>query len=364
MSSVSSSVRRWPLIRAILPLALSAAWLASANLAAQSFKPGDLAPAPSRSAQPASLEARTQALNDVFHDYWQDTLKRSPMMASAIGDHRYDDQLSDYSVQAYNAALERGLDFIERLGAIDTTGMSAQEKLKKRLLVDHLVDQQESSVCKPWQTPVTQSSGIQVDLPALVEVLRFASADDYYHYIARLDEVPAALMQISTDLMLGEQVGRSEPQSTMRHVLAEANEIASVNPDSTPFAYPLHQFPSGISQQQQAEIRASVLTAIRTKVQPAYLHFARYLAASYIPKANPKPGAPTQSKRAVCNAPLYADSAKVVELRLRAQKALGKNFDLQAFHNEIVDHGAVPSDILEQRVNAWIEQQQNGQAKK
>jgi uncharacterized protein (DUF885 family) len=49
---------------------------------------------------------------------------------------------------------------------------------------------------------------------------------------------------------------------------------------------------------------------------------------------------------------------KILELRAKAQKALGKNFHLQAFHDEVLDSGALPLDILEQRVNAWIAQQQ------
>jgi uncharacterized protein (DUF885 family) len=48
---------------------------------------------------------------------------------------------------------------------------------------------------------------------------------------------------------------------------------------------------------------------------------------------------------------------KILELRARAEKALGTKFDLQAFHDEVVDAGALPLDVLETRVNAWIEAQ-------
>ena len=48
----------------------------------------------------ASLADRRQALNDLFHDYWEDRLKHDPEFASEIGDLRYNDQISDYSVAA------------------------------------------------------------------------------------------------------------------------------------------------------------------------------------------------------------------------------------------------------------------------
>lgn len=46
---------------------------------------------------------------------------------------------------------------------------------------------------------------------------------------------------------------------------------------------------------------------------------------------------------------------KIIELRDRARKALGKRFDIRAFHDEILRGGALPLDVLEARVNAWIE---------
>ena len=280
----------------------------------QSFKPKDLAPAPQRNqSAPESLQARTQQLNQVFHDYWEDTLKHSPEMASSIGDKRYDDQLSDYSANAYNDSLARGEGFIERLGTIDTTGMSDQEKLSKRLLVYDLVDQQEGAVCEPWQTPVTQFYGIQVDLPMLAEMLIFTSSDDYDHYVARLNKVPAAMLQISTDMMLGEQSGRTEPQYIMQKVLAQVNALASAKPEDTPFASPLQHFPASISAADRAQIRTAVLTAIRTKVQPAYAHFAKYLAAQYIPHARTQLGIWANTDGNTCYAHLV-DSFTTTEL--------------------------------------------------
>ena len=45
---------------------------------------------------------------------------------------------------------------------------------------------------------------------------------------------------------------------------------------------------------------------------------------------------------------------KFKELRAAAQKELGAAFDLRAFHDEVLRHGAVPLDLLEQNVKAWI----------
>jgi uncharacterized protein (DUF885 family) len=48
---------------------------------------------------------------------------------------------------------------------------------------------------------------------------------------------------------------------------------------------------------------------------------------------------------------------KFRELRERAQKELGPKFDLRKFHDEMLDGGTLPLDMLEARTDKWIAQQ-------
>jgi prolyl oligopeptidase len=49
---------------------------------------------------------------------------------------------------------------------------------------------------------------------------------------------------------------------------------------------------------------------------------------------------------------------KMQSLRDNAEQALGDDFDIRAFHDELLGAGSVPLDILEQRMNAWLASQQ------
>ncbi len=48
---------------------------------------------------------------------------------------------------------------------------------------------------------------------------------------------------------------------------------------------------------------------------------------------------------------------KIIELRLRAEKALGSAFDLRDFHDHVLSAGGIPLAILEARIDAWIKEQ-------
>jgi uncharacterized protein (DUF885 family) len=45
---------------------------------------------------------------------------------------------------------------------------------------------------------------------------------------------------------------------------------------------------------------------------------------------------------------------KIIALRERAQKTLGKKFDIRTFHDEVLDNGPLPLSMLETRVDDWV----------
>ncbi len=48
---------------------------------------------------------------------------------------------------------------------------------------------------------------------------------------------------------------------------------------------------------------------------------------------------------------------KIRELREKAKQQLGSHFDIKTFHDEIIDAGAMPLDLLDARVTRWIQGQ-------
>jgi uncharacterized protein (DUF885 family) len=45
---------------------------------------------------------------------------------------------------------------------------------------------------------------------------------------------------------------------------------------------------------------------------------------------------------------------KIIELRRRAEKALGAKFSVAEFHDEVLKDGAIPLEVLESKIDRWI----------
>ena len=249
--------------------------------------PGALAGA---HAPAASVEDSSKALNTIFKDYWEDVLQHSPEMASTLGDKRYNDQISDYSVKAYNEGLERQQGFLLRLAAIDPAGLSAQEKTSRDLLMRTFTENAEAAEFKPWEMPLNQMGGIHSTYPQLVAELSFTSVRDYDDWIARLHAIPRAFSQVTENMSIGVEDQRVPPKYLLEKALAQVKELGNQKPEDSPLALPLKKFPASVSAADQERIKTEMLAVIGKEVLPAYQRFARFLEASYVPAGREKPG--------------------------------------------------------------------------
>jgi len=244
----------------------------------------------SASASVASVEERRKALNAVFQDYWEDRLEHDPEFASSIGDQRYNDKISDYSVKAVNAELEREQNFLLRLAAIDPAGFTTQETTSRELLLRRLADDQEAADFKEWEMPVNQMDGIYDTYPQLVAQLSFKTVKDYDDWIARLHAIPEAFEQVIANMAIGIEDGRVPPQYLLEKVLEQVQALAGQKAEESPLALPLKKFPAGIPAAEQERIKTEMLDAIQKEVLPAYTRFARFLKVSYVPAGRNEPG--------------------------------------------------------------------------
>jgi len=115
-------------------------------------------------------------------------------------------------------------------------------------------------------------------------------------------------------------------------------------------------------------LQDEMLRAIRLVVDTGihYKHWTRQQVVDYFHahSAIDEPDVQAQTDRYIA-VPAQALSykigqLKILELRERARRQLGDKFDLRAFHDHVLDAGALPLDMLDTRMNEWVLAQSKG----
>ncbi len=238
----------------------------------------------------ASVEDRRAALNGIFQQYWDEYLERNPEFASAIGDTRYNDKISDYSVKEVNGWLQREQDLLMKLAQISPAGLTESETMSREMLMRSFADDIEGSEFKEWEMPVNQMDGIYSTYPQLVAELSFKTVKDYDDWIARLHQIPTAFNQVTQNMELGIEDRRVPPKYLLEKAMEQVKTLAGQKPEDSPLALPLKKFPASIPAAEQERIREEMLAAISKEVLPAYTRFARFMEVTYVPAGRTEPG--------------------------------------------------------------------------
>jgi uncharacterized protein (DUF885 family) len=250
-----------------------------------------LAPwARSQNTNTAPPEERRKTLNALFQQYWDEQLEYSPELASVIGDKRFNDKITDQSVKAFNQHLASESALLLKLAAIDATGLSDQEKISQRLLIQQISDDEEAADFKEWEMPVDQLGGIYSQYPQLVEQLPFESVKDYDDWLARLRAIPTAFDQVVTNMSIGIEDKRVPPRFLLQKTLDNVKQLADQKAEDSPLSMPLKKFPAAIPAADQERIKKEMLSVIGKQVLPAYQRFARFIEVTYIPAGRTEPG--------------------------------------------------------------------------
>ncbi|HEY2232308.1 MAG TPA: DUF885 family protein, partial [Candidatus Angelobacter sp.] len=146
---------------------------------------------------------RLAAQNALFEEQYESDLRNSPERATAFGDYRYNDKLSDHSLAGIAQRHKTDEDFLKRLQAIPTAGFSDQDQLSHDLLARALEQRIADFALKEYEMPINQQGGIHTGLADLPLSVPFDSVKHYEDYIARLHHVPRVFNQTTEVLRAG-----------------------------------------------------------------------------------------------------------------------------------------------------------------
>jgi uncharacterized protein (DUF885 family) len=249
--------------------------------------------------------AAAQALHRLLDSEWEWHLVQFPERATELGDHRYDDRVTDQSPAAITARRDHHRVRLAEIHAIDRSKLAGEDRLSWDVLafnaeLDVRGDELYRSVAPGRDLPfsaddspfqVNQMAGPQFNLPRLTLATRFANEADYRHYLARLNALPVSLQQQRAILEAGRSTGWIPPKIAIARLPGQFASLLNADLTHHPLFAPFQKFPSEVPEATQAGLSAAAAHTIRDVVIPALQGFRDYLATTYVPAGTATLGA-------------------------------------------------------------------------
>lgn len=225
-------------------------------------------------------------LHKLFEDYFERSLQLNPLQATFIGDHRYDDSLTNNLSAKHIAealAVDRqALDAALKLGQ---RPLSQPDRLSLEIFSSDLRTSIEGAQFPGELAPINQFSSLPTLMPVLgsgMSAQPFATAADYDRFLRRMQDYVVWSDQAITNMREGVRRNVTYPRILMEKVLPQLAELIVADAEKSLFYQPLVKFPEAISGADQQRLRAAYRAAISDEINPAYQRLHDFIRDEYL----------------------------------------------------------------------------------
>lgn len=222
-------------------------------------------------------------LHAFFAEEWERGLRENPESASFEGDKRFNDRLSDNSLEAIAASEAADREALARLKRFHRSKLSPADQLN----YDTYLWLQEKSVqrqaFREYLQPMGHQGGVQT-ADGLVEGLAFNETRDYRDWLARMRALPKAIDQTIALMREGVKAGNVPPRVLMQRVPAQIAAQIVDDPAASPFYRPFAKFAAGVPESERAALQAEARKVVAEQIVPAYRKLQTYFNDDYLPK--------------------------------------------------------------------------------
>jgi uncharacterized protein (DUF885 family) len=240
---------------------------------------------------PPAADRDTGPLEILIDREWEWRLEQSPLFATGIGDHRFDDRLPEMSFEAIAARADDTQGFLDELHRIDRTTLSGPAGIDRDMFEQQLRERVEAFRFGEHLLPINADSGFHTSFALLPQGTPYASVDDYEKYLARLRAFPRYVDQQIALMREGLRTGMTISRAALAGIETSIEPLAADDIEGHPLWQPFERIPSVVDAPDRDRLRDEGRAAMTRDVIPAYRAFLAFMTTEYVPGARETLGA-------------------------------------------------------------------------
>jgi uncharacterized protein (DUF885 family) len=245
--------------------------------------PMAVATAPAAAAVAPTESARLQAL---FDQYFEELLRQKPLLATSIGDPRYNaDFVVDIAPAAIAAEQKLQRSSLAAIAAIDRSRLSPKDQLsydifkaaRERDIAGFRFPGELLPLNQFYSTPnsfaqLGSGNGMQP----------FRTVEDYDNFLKRINGFAAWGEQAIVNMREGVRRGYTLPRILAERTLPQLQAHVVAQPEDSLYWGPVRNLPESFPAAERARLTQAYRTAIQTQVVPTYRRLHDYIRDEYL----------------------------------------------------------------------------------
>ncbi|MEP6504305.1 MAG: DUF885 domain-containing protein [Betaproteobacteria bacterium] len=243
---------------------------------------------------------------------WQWQMQQFPEYATELGDHRYDDRLTDASPAAVDKRDEHERAQLKALKKIDVSVLTGEDRISYDFalyLAQIAVDWQRYPALRT--RVITGMDGVHLELPSMMRDFPVRTEADAQHALARLKAMAARIAQDLAWAREGKRVGWVPFKASLGMVPDQIDGLVARAVDQNPLVDPFMRLPADMPEARKTALRNEATVVLQQQVFPALLELRKAIVDELLP-ASPENGAMSS----------YPDGEAIYRLSMREQTTL------------------------------------------
>lgn len=244
---------------------------------------------PAGSTASPSREQAAAALEQLLNESFEASLPLNPILATSIGDDRFNDQLPNFLSPGQRAkAHSFAIEWLGKIREIDRDLLARQDQISYDIFIYQAEQGLEGEQYPSELLPIDQTNSFPSFLAQLGSgrsLQPFKTVKHYDDFLKRIAAGVVCLDQARANMAEGIERGVVQPRVVMEKVLPQlsAHIVAPATVKQSVFYQPIDNMPADFSTADKARLTRLYRQMILEQVVPAYQRLHDYIATEYMP---------------------------------------------------------------------------------
>lgn len=232
--------------------------------------------------------SQTEQLKEIYNNYFDEQLQLNPLLATYIGDDRYNDQLPNFYSEIHRtSSLQLETRYLEQVKKINAEQLPRAERISYEIFKRNRELAIEGAQYPDHLIPINQFYNIAGQLAMLASgtsAQPFDTAEDYRAWASRMEKIPRLFDQAIENMKKGVEQDIVQPRVLIEKAIPQIEAQITEDVTESIFWRPVAELPDDIADTDADAIRKQYRDIITNTVIPAYQKLSDYLSNEYLPE--------------------------------------------------------------------------------